>query len=277
MEWFELDAMGLAVRFVLGALIGFCIGLTGVGGGVLALPALTLLLRMDSVMAVGTASLYSFLTKASALFHHIQLKTIDWTTSLWILSGALPANLFVAYRVAGRGGDKEFDVLLQKVIVGVILFSVGLMIYNLIEQIRHHQSGGSKRKISDHIAGKPVLRRILAVSVGGVLGALIGSTSIGGGILLVALLMILFGLNARKTVGSAIFISVILTLFTSLSYFSGENSMDAVTAVVMVAGSLIGVSFGSKLSVRMPEKFLQGVMIILIFISAILMICKQGH
>ena len=44
MEFFGLTLLELAVRFVLGLLIGFCIGLTGVGGGVLVVPALTLML-----------------------------------------------------------------------------------------------------------------------------------------------------------------------------------------------------------------------------------------
>ena len=74
MEFFGLSLLELAGRLVLGILIGFCIGMTGVGGGVLVLPALTILLRMNPVVAVGTASFYAFLTKVSATFHHIKLK-----------------------------------------------------------------------------------------------------------------------------------------------------------------------------------------------------------
>ena len=48
-----------------------------------------------------------------------------------------------------------------------------------------------------------------------------------------------------------------------------------VTAVVMSAGSLIGVPPGSKLSVKMPDKLLQGIVIGLIFIAAVLMIIKH--
>jgi uncharacterized membrane protein YfcA len=63
-------------------------------------------------------------------------------------------------------------------------------------------------------------------------------------------------------------------LLTSLIYSKG-GAVDMVTAVVMSAGSLIGVPPGSKLSVKMPDKLLQSVVILLIFISAVLMVVKH--
>lgn len=276
MELFGLEILDIVIRLVLGLAIGFCIGLTGVGGGVLVLPALTLLLKVNAVMAVGTASLYAFLTKISATFHHAKLKTIDWTLSLLFLAGAVPVNFFVARWIAGQGTNEEFTEALKKFIVGVVLFCVAMMVYNLANQIRHHKAGGSKAQMADHIAKKPVLRRILGVAMGGVVGALIGATSIGGGVLIVPMLMILFGLEARKTVGSSIFIAVMLTLVTSISYLGGNESINVPTAVIMAVGSLVGVPFGSRLSVKLPEKILQGVVIGLILVAAIMMLVNTG-
>lgn len=278
MEMFGLEIVDIVGRLLLGLGIGFCIGLTGVGGGVLVLPALTLVLRMNAVMAVGTASLYAFLTKVSATFHHAKLKTIDWTLSLLFLAGAIPVNFLVANWISGQGANEAFTAALKKFIVGVVFFCVAVMIYNLVSQIRNHKAGSTKAQLADHIAKRPLFRRALGVLMGGVVGALIGATSIGGGVLIVPMLMILFGLEARRTVGSSIFIAVVLTLVTSMSYFSGENSMDAVTAIMMAAGSLVGVPFGSKLSVKMPEKTLQVIVIGIILVAAVMMLFNgSGH
>lgn len=276
MEIFGLEILEIVYRLVIGLGIGFCIGLTGVGGGVLVLPALTLILRMNAVMAVGTASLYAFLTKVSATFHHAKLKTIDWTLSLLFLAGAIPVNVLAANWISGQGANEEFTHALKTFITAMVFFCVAVMIYNLISQIRNHKAGGSKAQLADHIAKRPVLRRVLGVLMGGIVGALIGATSIGGGVLIVPMLMILFGLEARQTVGSSIFIAVVLTLVTSLSYFSGENSMDALTAIVMAAGSLVGVPFGSRLSVKMPEKALQMIVIGIILVAAMMMLFNGG-
>jgi uncharacterized membrane protein YfcA len=276
MEFFGLSILELAVRLVLGLLIGFCIGLTGVGGGVLVLPALTLLLKMNPVVAVGTASSYAFLTKVSATFHHIQLKTIDWTISLLFLAGALPANAAVSFWITHREMNSEFLHALKLFITGTVFVCVGVMVMNLIGQIRKAKSGGTRKTLSERIAARPHHSRILGVVMGAVVGGLIGATSIGGGVLIVPMLMILFGLETRRTVGSSIFIAVVLTLLTSLIYSKG-GAMDWTTAIVMSAGSLVGVPPGSKLSVKMPDKILQGVVIALIFGAAVLMLFKNGH
>lgn len=277
MEFFGLSLLEIVVRLVLGLLIGFCIGLTGVGGGVLVLPALTLMLKMNPVMAVGTASFYSFLTKVSATFHHIKLKTIDWKVSLLFLAGALPANAVVSLWVTHREADPEFLQALKLFITGTVFFCVGVMVLNLAGQIRKAKGGGTRKTLSARIAERPHHSRILGVVVGVVVGGLIGATSIGGGVLIVPLLMILFGLEARRTVGSSIFIAVVLTLLTSVIYGSKGGAMDWTTAIVMSAGSLAGVPSGSKLSVKMPDKLLQGIVITLIFIAAVLMIFKNGQ
>lgn len=274
MEFFDLTLWELAGRFVLGLLIGFCIGMTGVGGGILVLPALTLLLKMNPVMAVGTASLYAFLTKISATFHHMKLKTIDWRISLLFLAGALPANAAVSLWITHRETNPGFLHELKLFIIGTVFFCVVVMALNLIGQIRRQQSGGVRKTLAERIASRPHHSRILGVVMGAVVGGLIGATSIGGGVLIVPLLMILFGLEARRTVGSSIFIAVVLTLLTSLIYSKG-GAVDMVTAVVMSAGSLVGVPPGSKLSVKMPDKLLQSVVITLIFISAVLMVVKH--
>ncbi len=278
MEIFGLEVVEILGRLLLGLAIGFCIGLTGVGGGVLVLPALTLLLRMNAVMAVGTASLYSFLTKGSATWHHAKEKNIDWMLSMWFLAGALPVNLIVACWIARQGANEEVAQALKTFITGMIFFCIAVMIFNLVRQVRTHKTVGAKSRLSDHIAKKPVLRRILGVLLGGVVGALIGATSIGGGVLIIPMLMIFFGLETRRTIGSSIFIAVVLTLITSLSYFFGENSMDAVTAMVMASGSLVGVPFGVKLSVKMPWKTLQIIVIsIILFVAVTMLFGRGGH
>lgn len=276
MEFFGLSLLELVIRFVLGLLIGFCIGLTGVGGGVLVLPAMTVLLKMNPTLAVGTASLYAFLTKISATFHHIKLKTIDWRISSLFLAGALPANAAVSFWIMHHEANPDFQHALGQFIIGAVFFSAGLMMLNLIGRIRKDKSGGTRKTLAERIAERPHHSRILGVVMGAVVGGLIGATSIGGGVLIVPMLMILFGLEARRTVGSSIFIAVILTLLTSIIYHKG-GATNQVTAIVMSVGSLIGVPPGSKLSAKMSDKLLQSIVIALIFIAAVMMIFKSGH
>lgn len=274
-ECIDLGFTGLAIRLTLGLIIGFFIGLTGVGGGVLVLPALTLILGIAPVQAVGTTSLYAFLTKISATFHHAKLKTIDWDTSVRILVGAIPVNIVVSLWISEQGTNVSFQHGLKRFIVGAVFFAVLVMALNMVKQSRTTLDN-EERTLASRINGHALLRNGLCVLMGAIVGGLIGATSIGGGVLIVPILIILFNLPASNTVGSSIFIAVVLTLVTSVIY-GQEGEVDKVTAIIMAVGSLAGVYYGSKLSTKIPEKLLQTIVVGLILIAAILMLINPGH
>jgi uncharacterized membrane protein YfcA len=270
MELFDLGITDIVLRLLLGLVIGFCIGLTGVGGGVLVLPALTVILRIDPIVAVGTTTLYAFLTKITATVHHFRLKTIDWDISFRFLAGAVPANIATALWVSHQGSNEAFKESLKTFIVGVVFFSVAMMVLNMITRARPGIVQ-KERTLADHINEHKLARTGLSILMGIICGSLIGATSIGGGVLIVPMLIILFALPASRTVGSAIFIAFILTLATSLIYGT-RGEQDVVTAVIMSVGSLAGVYHGSRLSVRLPEILLRSIVVVLVLVAAIMML-----
>ncbi len=52
-----MDLISVLLDLVFGAIIGFAIGISGIGGGVLIMPVLTGILGIAPSVAVGTASL----------------------------------------------------------------------------------------------------------------------------------------------------------------------------------------------------------------------------
>lgn len=277
-----MDIQAWLIRLALGAGIGFCIGLTGIGGGVLVLPSLTLVLGLPASVAVGTASLYACLTKSYATYEHFKLKTIDVQISLLLLLGAVPGDIATAWainRVVGRMDQEgatlaKFQHGLGIFIACIVLLSAVLLVIDLIARARG-VAQKTKVGIGGGLGTRPVLKRVVAVCVGAVIGALIGATSVGGGVLLIPALIIIFGLPSSRTVGTSIFVAVILTLATSLVYSSG-GQMDWRTALLMATGSLAGVPLGSKLCTRLPEKGLRILVIGVVFVSAVLMFVKRG-
>lgn len=273
MEFLGLSLTDIGLRLVLGLIIGFCIGLTGVGGGVLGLQAMTLAIGLDPIRAVGTTSLYIFLTNISAVFHHAKLKTVQWGSASRILIGAIPANILVSSWISGQADNETFKAVLKDFIIGVVLFSILMMVVNMIKKSRTALEK-EERTLASRINGHAVLRNVTGIGMGAIVGGLIGATSIGGGVLIVPMLVMVFGLTASQTVGTSVTIAMVLTLVTSLVYGRG-GSVEHVTAVVMAAGSLGGVSFGSKLSVKMPEKILQITVVGLITFAVVMMILSR--
>ena len=80
----------ILTRLALGLGIGFAIGMTGIGSGVIAMPYLLYGVGLSPVCAVGTGLLYSTLTKAYGVYVHFRLRTIRKRTAFYIILGGVP-------------------------------------------------------------------------------------------------------------------------------------------------------------------------------------------
>ena len=78
---------------LVGLLIGFLVGLTGMGGGSLLAPIMILFFHIPPVWAVGTDIAYSTVTKALGSVIHIRQKNVNFKVALWLACGSVPATL----------------------------------------------------------------------------------------------------------------------------------------------------------------------------------------
>jgi uncharacterized membrane protein YfcA len=264
----DLTLIDIALRILAGGGLGFIIGLSAVGGGVLGVPMLTVGFGLPPTVAVGTASLYSLLTKSYAAVLHYRQKTIDMIIVGWLLLGALPGAIatswLVSHFAATNSGKilKNFQHRLTMVIVVVMLCTLVLMILSM----RRKRRGLSKQQ--EALTGA---RRVLGVLLGLLLGAILAATSIGAGVFIIPILILVFGLPASRTVGTSIAVSTVLTLATSLMYGS-NGQLDIVTAVLMSVGSLVGAPIGGRLTKRLPEHRLQTIIISVMLVAILVMI-----
>src|SRR3981081_389462 len=73
-----------------GFVVGFLVGMTGVGGGSLMTPLLILLFHVHPVTAVGTDLIYASVTKTGGSLVHGFNRTIDWRIVRRLGAGRLP-------------------------------------------------------------------------------------------------------------------------------------------------------------------------------------------
>jgi len=267
---FELELVDVLIRLGLGFVLGAGIGLTGVGGGVLVVPVLGALFGFPAPKAVGTASLYSFITKIYGVVEHARLGTIDYRACGWFLAGALPGSVGAAAVVKHFSVADAFNDALAWAILAAILASGCYLIRNLWQKRRLLLAGGDPPE--------PKSRRRLGLLLGFAAGVLMGLTSVGGGVVVIPILVLCFALPISGTVGSSIFIAASLTLAASVVYLfwpAGAKTVDVPTGVWMAIGSLAGVYLGSRLSVKMREARLQVVVILMIILATALQIATM--
>ncbi|UCF05398.1 MAG: sulfite exporter TauE/SafE family protein [bacterium] len=272
----------IILRAAIGLGIGFIIGLTGVGGGVLVLPSLTFVLGLMPSVAVGTANLYASITKIFASYSHMRLGHVSGRAALLLLIGAVPGGLatglWINYTVRNNQGSivqmHRFQDRLGTLLTVVVILAAAYMLFNTIYHFRKKETVDPDCTRSSRALSDSPLRVVLAIISGVFVGAMIGATSIGGGVIVVPLLLGLFCLDARETVGTSIVIAVVLTIITTVVYGAG-GQIDLPTGLIMGAAAVPGTRFGAKCVKRLPEKVIRCILAAVILVAACLMIAGQ--
>jgi hypothetical protein len=114
---------------------------------------------------------------------------------------------------------------------------------------------------------KTKLGRVQTMSVGAVLGCLVGMTSVSSGSMFALVLIAFFRLDSRKLVGTDISQAAILLVFTSLGHLTlGTVNWSLVLPIWL--GTVPGVLVGAKLCKLTPQRSLRFVIYtILVMVS----------
>jgi uncharacterized membrane protein YfcA len=258
----------LIVLFGLG--VGVLIGMTGIGGGSLMTPLLILVFGTKPLVAIGTDLAYGALTKTLGGWRHFRKGNVDMGVALWLCAGSAPGAVGGVVAIAAiqsHYGDSFQDVLLFA--LAIALFLVGaavllraLFLQGLIAKERHSvpMTTGTK---------------ILAVSLGFVLGAILGLTSVGSGALIGLALILVFRLTPQRVVGTDVFQAAILLWVAGLTHLYFGNVDYGLMANILV-GSLPGVWLGTHLVSRVPTAGLRITLGVVLFASAFGVMQKAG-
>jgi hypothetical protein len=261
----------IVIDLFFGGLLGFVIGLTGVGGGVLTVPVLILILRLDPIQAVGTASFYAVLTKIYAGIRHFRQGTINLHVGLRFLAINLPGVALAAVAVKSAkaslsaDGVATLETWVTYAIIASITFSIGALLVDY-----------SKLKGNVFAVGRGRIAKWICVFL---IGAVMGVTSVGGGVLIIPALL-LFYRETEKYVGTSIFVAVLSMMIMSIIYaFVGgggghgsAGDVNVKVAALMAVGSLVGTHYGTSLSKRLGPQRLQRVVVGVVVLAVIMML-----
>lgn len=244
-----------------GFVVGFLIGLTGMGGGAVMTPFLILVMHLNPITAVGTDLVFATVTKLIGGAKHWREENISFTRVAWLASGSLPAAILTSRYAVTHTDNTFFVEELLPTLLGSILVIVGLILFGRIFRLL-----GPKEYIEIQWPAPAAL-----VLIGGAGGALVGLTSIGGGTVIMALFLIFFSIPLNYLVGLDVMHGALLALAAALTYvFSGQVEWDL--AGLMICGSLPGVWLGARSVKRFDLRIVRGILAALIMIAGITML-----
>ncbi len=244
---------------IAGLLVGFIVGLTGVGGGSLMTPIL-LHFGVAPASAVGTDLLYAAITKAGGIHVHHKKNNIDWPITGLLALGSLPAALLTLWLLSASGLDKNTLNKIIKITLGYALLFTALAILFKTQLVAY-----SHKKDFWITRLQPSQQQVATVITGFILGAVVTITSIGAGALGTVALFVLYPLLPTvRLVGTEIAHAVPLTLVAGLGHASVGN-VDWSLLVSLLLGSLPGIYLGSHLANRVADKWLRPALAVMLF------------
>jgi len=236
-----------------GFVVGFIVGLSGVGGGSLMTPLLVLVFGVAPVTAVGTDLLYAAITKATGVWVHGRRGNVEWKVVGRLALGSIPAALLVLWGMSALGGteSEQFSHLITCALGFALILTAGALIFR--EQLQ--KAGKGISSALSHAGGRGLIYS--TVVSGALLGALVTVSSVGAGALGVMVLFMLYPrLPTIKLIGSDIAHAVPLTALAGFGYLY-LGAVDFSLLGSLLLGSLPGIYLGSHAAGWVPERALR--------------------
>jgi uncharacterized protein len=248
-----------------GFVVGLLVGLTGVGGGSLMTPLLILVFGTTATTAVGTDLLYAAITKGVGSITHGRKQNVDWTIVGQLAAGSLPGAVLTIglMYLAGVRGDSSPRLITLTLGIALVLSAAAVLARPLI-----------RRMVHGHAGERRLWTGPLTVITGFVLGVLVTISSVGAGALGMTLLVILYpGVRLVRLVGTDVAHAVPLTLVAGLGHLL-LGAIDWLLLVSLLIGSVPGITVGSHMSARLPERVLRPILAGVLVIVGIRMLTK---
>ena len=153
-----------------GALTGFVVGLTGVGGGALMTPILLLFFGIAPTTAISSDLWFAVFTKIAAAGIHGKAGQVDWEVVRRLWYGSLPMAFLVVVLVSMGSKVQKVGWLTQAIGIVVLITAFGLFLApKLLNSARN-------RRLSNPEKFK-AMQPALTVTAGAVLGVCVALTS----------------------------------------------------------------------------------------------------
>lgn len=245
----------MVLSLALGVAVGVIMGLTGAGGGILAVPLLVFGLQLSvaqagpiGLLAVGiSATIGALIGLKNGIVRHRAALLIAGTGILFA-----PLGVWLAQRL---------DTRVMSVLFAAVLAWVA---YKTFKEANAQQTDTDEKR-----APPPCLRdaekgqfvwtstcaRVLALS-GGIAGFLSGLLGVGGGFVMVPALERYTDLTTRSVVATSLAVIALVSLAGVGSSFSA-GQLNVAVALPFAAGGAAGMGAGTMLATRLTQKNLK--------------------
>jgi len=276
----DVSLLVIAACLAAGSLIGFMGGVLGIGGGLIAIPALVLLMGMSQQLAQGTALIMVLPAITMAVRKYNQQTRIDKRVAAAGAAGA------VVFTWVGARLALGIDSSVLRRSFAVFLFFIALFYVwqtwragrlaarraagQAPSKAQSDQKLHSNHKPQSDHKRAPVFTPRRASVLGMLCGTLGGFFGVGGAVLAVPIITTVFRLP--QTVAQALALSMVIPGSTiALITYAWAGQADWTVGVPLAIGSLLFVPIGVRLAYKLPERKLRVCFALMLFATVALL------
>lgn len=246
-----------------GALTGFFVGMTGVGGGALMTPILLLFFGVLPTTAIATDLWFAAITKVVGAVIHHDSGEVDWQVVRRLWAGSLPMAMLMVLLVSLGGAIGKVTWLTEAIGGVVLITAVGLLFAPKLYAMARTRRVGNPE-------GFKAVQPVLTVLGGAILGICVALTSVGAGALGSVMLLYLYPLRMtpHRLVATDLVHAIPLAIVAGTGYlFAGL--VDWHMLLSLLAGSVPAIVVGSLLARRSSGRWIQLLLALVLFVAGL--------
>jgi uncharacterized protein len=269
---FLILAMGLAV--------GFISGMFGIGGGFLMTPLL-IFIGVTPGVAVASVASHIAASSCSGAISYWRRKAIDPSLALMLLAGGVLGTAVGVWLFTMLRALDQLDLMIALSYLTLLSIVGGLMALESLRSIMRTRAGKPVvlRRPGSHtwLHGLPFKFRfkrskiyVSAIPVW-IIGFLIGFVGaimgIGGGFLLVPMLIYFLRVPTATVIGTSMVLTMVTMASATVMHSVTNHLVDAVLALILMVGGVIGAQFGARAGSRMTGEWLRlllGILVLMV-------------
>jgi uncharacterized membrane protein YfcA len=273
-------SLDVFVLLGIGAAVGFLSGVFGVGGGFLLTPLL-ILIGVPAPVAVASSANQLVGASVSGVLAHWRRGHVDFKMGFILMIGGVAGSILGIYLFAlfARLGQIELVIsLCYVVLLGTLGFMMG--IESLRAMLRQRHPGAARRKLHRHtwLHGLPLKTRfrksqlyisaLLPIGLGFSVGVLSAIMGIGGGFLMVPAMIYMLGMPTSIVPGTSLLQIIFVAANVTMLQAFANHTVDAVLALLLLVGGVIGAQFGSRFGTRLRGEQLRFLLALIVLAVA---------
>lgn len=254
-----------------GLLVGFTVGLTGMGGGAIMTPVLVLLFGVQPLTAVSSDLVVSLIMKPVGGAVHMRRGTVNKPLVMWLVIGSVPSAFCGVLVLKALGDGAQVQSVVKTALGIALLLASSTIVFKAYLQMRGWARTRAVRLAGGHVPAPPplVVKPVPTLLIGVVGGFIVGMTSVGSGSLIIVLLLLLYPtIKSSEVVGTDLVQAVPLVGAAAFGHLLfGDVKLDLTASLLL--GALPGTYLGARCSSRAPQGIIRRALVFVLVASGL--------